>query len=203
MGILADSGGYLMFLNWWRRPSPPNTIDTIYGAVVAQARMPVFYGECGVPDTVEGRFDMIVLHLFLLLRRMRVPKLEKSGLSQALFDRFCADLDANLREMGVGDLTVPRRMQSFAEAFYGRSAAYERALATQDRDAGSMAIARNIFGQDSLTVGARKLSHYMFAAAAALEQTDDDAIGNGKIVFPQSVSAPELSSGGGSEAGIQ
>lgn len=185
-----------MFLKWRRQTDPARTIETIYGAVVAQARIPAFYADCGVPDTVEGRFDMIVLHLFLLLRRLRTPILEKTGLAQALFDRFCSDLDANLREMGVGDLSVPRRMQSFAEAFYGRSAAYERALATEDREAGSIAIARNIFGQDSLTVGARKLSHYMFAAAAKLDGIADDAIAKGKIEFPPSVDVPELSSGG-------
>ena len=99
-------------------------------------------------------------------------------------DRFCSDLDANLREMGVGDLTVPRRMQKFAEAFYGRSAAYENALGCGDRDAASRAIARNIFGQDFPTIGARQLSNYMFAAAAALEAVPDDAIAYANIDFP-------------------
>jgi cytochrome b pre-mRNA-processing protein 3 len=188
-----------MFLNWWRRASPVDTIDTIYGAVVAQARMPAFYDECGVPDTVEGRFDMIVLHLFLVLRRMRAPAFEKGGLRQAVFDRFCSDLDANLREMGVGDLTVPRRMQSFAEAFYGRSAAYDRVLDSGNRDAASAAIARNIFGQDSLTVGARKLAHYMVDAAAGLTRISDDDIAKGKIAFPQTVTGGELSRSGDSD----
>jgi cytochrome b pre-mRNA-processing protein 3 len=188
-----------MFLNWWRRANPSDTIDAIYGAVVAQARMKAFYEECAVPDTVEGRFDMIVLHLFLVLRRMKAPAFDKSGLPQAIFDRFCSDLDANLREMGVGDLTVPRRMQSLAEAFYGRSAAYDRALTSGNRDAASAAISRNIFGQDSLTVGARKLGHYIFAAAAELEGLKDEAIAKGIIAFPQTLSATDASLYGNSD----
>ncbi len=96
--------------------------------IVTQAREPLFYRDLGVPDTVNGRFDLLVLHLWMVLRRLR-PAPDGVGLSQALFDRFCDDMDANLREMGVGDLTVPKRMQAFGEAFYGRVAAYDVALA--------------------------------------------------------------------------
>ena len=81
----------------------------------------MFYRDLGVPDTVNGRFDLLVLHLWMVLRRLK-PIEGGAGLSQALFDRFCDDMDANLREMGVGDLTVPKRMQAFGEAFYGRAA---------------------------------------------------------------------------------
>src|SRR4051812_22915736 len=96
------------FNHFRKPPAPPGTIEAIYGMIVAQAREPVFYRTLGVPDTVEGRFDMVLLHLWLVLRRLR----ESEGgvaLSQALFDHFCADMDANLRELGVGDLTVPKR----------------------------------------------------------------------------------------------
>ena len=82
-----------------------------------------------MPDTVNGRFDLLVLHLWMVLRRLRSAE-GGADLSQALFDHFCDDMDANLREMGVGDLTVPKRMQAFGEAFYGRSAAYDLALAS-------------------------------------------------------------------------
>ena len=81
------------------------TIETIYGMIVAQAREPAFYLRCNVPDTVNGRLDLLILHLWLVLRRLR-GSATGAVLSQALFDRFCADMDANLREMGVGDLTV-------------------------------------------------------------------------------------------------
>jgi cytochrome b pre-mRNA-processing protein 3 len=185
-----------MFLKWWRQTSPADTIEAIYGAIVAQARSPGFYADFGVPDTVEGRFDMIVLHLFLLLRRIGGRTDERRRLGQALFDRFCGDLDANLREMGVGDLTVPRKMQEFAEAFYGRSAAYERALAAQDREAGSLAIARNIFGQNFPTVGARRLSQYMFAAAAMIDAATDHALFKGRLTFPIIPAVSEYAAGG-------
>src|SRR3954454_23930988 len=114
--------------NHFRKPHAPRrgTIEAIYGMIVAQAREPLFYRAMGVPDTVNGRFDMVLLHLWMVLRRLR--RFEGSAdLSQALFDHFCSDMDDNLREMGVGDLTVPKRMQKFGEAFYGRSAAYDRA----------------------------------------------------------------------------
>ena len=106
---------------------PRGTIEAIYGMIVTQAREPLFYRDLGVPDTVNGRFDLLVLHLWMVLRRLR-PIEGGADLSQALFDRFCDDMDDNLREMGVGDLTVPKRMQAFGEAFYGRAAAYDLAL---------------------------------------------------------------------------
>src|SRR3981081_1978186 len=115
--------------NHFRKPRTPlrGTIEAIYGMIVAQAREPLFYRALAVPDTVNGRFDLLVLHLWMVLRRLK-PIGGGTGLSQALFDRFCEDMDGNLREMGVGDLTVPKRMQAFGEAFYGRTAAYDLAL---------------------------------------------------------------------------
>src|SRR6476619_3386491 len=115
--------------NHFRKPQNPSrgTIEAIYGMIVTQAREPLFYRDLGVPDTVNGRFDLLLLHLWLVLRRLKSVE-AGTGLSQTLFDRFCDDMDANLREMGVGDLTVPKRMQAFAEAFYGRAAACDLAL---------------------------------------------------------------------------
>jgi cytochrome b pre-mRNA-processing protein 3 len=172
-----------MLLKWLRQPSRDRNIETIYGVIVAQARQPAFYAQYGVPDTVEGRFDMIVLHLFLYIRRVSEPD-SGSGAGQPLFDRFCADLDGNLREMGVGDLSVPKRMQKFAEAFYGRSAAYEKALGASDSGATALAIARNIFGRETPTPGARLMAEYMMATAEALHQMDDVTLERGQFAFP-------------------
>lgn len=172
-----------MLLKWWHQPSRDRNIETIYGVIVAQARQPIFYAEYGVPDTVEGRFDMIVLHLFLYVRRIGEQDARRE-VSQPLFDRFCSDLDGNLREMGVGDLSVPKRMQKFAEAFYGRSAAYEKALAEGDREAAVLAISRNIFGKATSPPGARQLADYTFAAAEALDRIDDAALERGQFTFP-------------------
>jgi cytochrome b pre-mRNA-processing protein 3 len=122
----------------FRKPRNPwrGTIEAIYGMIVTQAREPLFYRDLGVPDTVNGRFDLLVLHLWMVLRRLRFIEDGGASASQALFDHFCDDMDANLREMGVGDLAVPKRMQAFGEAFYGRAAAYDQALAA---GAGSLA----------------------------------------------------------------
>ena len=124
--------------NHFRKPriAPRGTIEAIYGMIVTQAREPLFYRDLGVPDTVNGRFDLLLLHLWLVLRRLKSAE-GGTALSQALFDHFCNDMDDNLREMGVGDLTVPKRMQAFGEAFYGRTAAYDLALTGGPRGAGA------------------------------------------------------------------
>jgi len=169
--------------NHFRKPrlAPRGTIETIYGMIVTQAREPLFYRDLGVPDTVNGRFDLLVLHLWVVLRRLR-PIADGVDFAQALFDRFCEDLDANLREMGVGDLAVPRRMQAFGEAFYGRSAAYDLAL-TDGREALAQAFCKNILnGQD--IEHARRLAAYAEATIAALEQEVDAAILGGTFAFP-------------------
>ncbi len=146
-----------MILPAFRRSFHNRSIHALYGMIVAQARSAVFYTGYGVPDTVQGRFDLIVLHLVLLLSRLgrenKVgPKLACSpepsparSFGQRLFDVFCRDLEDNLREMGVGDLAVPREMRRLGEALYGRQAAYGAALAAADERELEKALARNIF----------------------------------------------------------
>jgi cytochrome b pre-mRNA-processing protein 3 len=177
-----------MILARFRRNSQARTIHALYGAIVAQARSVAFYAEYRVPDTVEGRFDLVVLHLVLLLNRLdrrsgAAGNFGQKVLGQELFDAFCRDLDANLREMGVGDLAVPKRMQAFAEAFYGRQAAYLVALGAADQRVFEKALARNIFpaGDDA---GAAQLARYARAAVIRLDAQDDSALGGGEVVFP-------------------
>ena len=107
--------------NHFRKPRTPSrgTIEAIYGMIVTQAREPLFYRDLGVPDTVNGRFDMLLLHLWLVLRRLRADRRRRRAVAGAV-RHFCDDMDDNLREMGVSDLKVPKRMQAFGEAFYGR-----------------------------------------------------------------------------------
>jgi cytochrome b pre-mRNA-processing protein 3 len=169
--------------NHFRKPrlAPRGTIETIYGMIVTQAREPLFYRDLGVADTVNGRFDLLVLHLWMVLRRLR-PMAGGVDLAQALFDRFCEDLDANLREMGVGDLAVPKRMQAFGEAFYGRSAAYDLALADGE-EALARALRKNILNGQNIE-NARRLAAYAKSAIAALKQQDDAALLNGTWAFP-------------------
>ena len=157
------------------------TIEAIYGMIVTQAREPLFYRDLGVPDTVNGRFDLLLLHLWMVLRRLK-PLEGGAQLCQALFDRFCEDMDGNLREMGVGDLTVPKRMQAFGEAFYGRSAAYDMALA-DSREALAQALCKNILNGEGIEK-ARGLAYYAEAAIAALSGLDDAAMRRASWRFP-------------------
>jgi cytochrome b pre-mRNA-processing protein 3 len=166
------------------------TIEAVYGMIVAQARSPSFYRDYGVPDTVSGRFDMIVLHLVLALRRWRTAPASVRPLGQEIFDRFCSDMDHNFREMGVGDLAVPKEMRRVAEAFYGRAGAYEAALDGGDRSALEAALTRNVFGTTQPPLGARRLAAYVQGAAQQLAMQD---MADGKIQFPdpERVNAPE------------
>jgi len=161
------------------------TIRDLYGAIVAQARRPTLYADYGVPDTVEGRFDLIVLHLVLLLRQIgrETGVRQGRGLGQELFDAFCRDLDDNLREMGVGDLAVPKQMRRFAEAFYGRQAAYLAALDAADDRAFEKALARNIFQAGGVDERAPRLARYARAVLKRLE-AQGSAIGRGTVAFP-------------------
>jgi cytochrome b pre-mRNA-processing protein 3 len=168
-----------------------NTIIRLYGAIVAQARTPAFYTLYGVADTVEGRFELIVLHLVLVLRRLHgkggagtQPNSPAGEIGQLLFDVFCRDLDDNLREMGVGDLAVPRRMRRFGEAFYGRQAAYEAALTSADRRALETALARNILDEAAAGENAARLARYVCAATCQLDAQAEEMVTAGQGIFP-------------------
>src|SRR3954466_6109921 len=152
------------------RRSPKRTIAALYGVIVAQARHEVFYRDYGVADTVLGRFDMIVLHAALLLRRLRAGDAAMQALGQGVFDAFCLDIDHNLREMGISDQGVPRQMRRVGEAFYGRRRAYDTALAQADDGMLVEALARNVYaeGADS-QVAAMPLAAYVRRMAGGLE----------------------------------
>ncbi|GAA3852469.1 ubiquinol-cytochrome C chaperone family protein [[Pseudomonas] carboxydohydrogena] len=157
------------------------TIDAIYGMIVAQARQPAFYAALHVPDTVDGRFDMVLLHLWMALRVLRQDPAGEEP-AQKLFDRFCTDMDDNLREMGVGDLTVPKRMRKFGEAFYGRSAAYDAALEEGHAELAA-ALNRNIFNEAD-AADAERLAAYVAEALAQLYKVDQAAFAQGEWQFP-------------------
>jgi cytochrome b pre-mRNA-processing protein 3 len=169
--------------NHFRKPRAPSpgTIEAIYGMIVTQAREPLFYREMGVSDTVNGRFDLLVLHLWMVLRRLKSTE-GGVDLAQTLFDHFCDDMDANLREMGVGDLAVPKRMQAFGEAFYGRAAAYDLALAS-GREPLAQALCKNILNGEGIETG-RRLAAYAEAAIASLTGLDETTLLRGAWRFP-------------------
>jgi cytochrome b pre-mRNA-processing protein 3 len=125
--------------------SPRRVAAQLYGGVVAAARAPYFYQHLAVPDTIEGRYEMIVLHLILALRRLREPPSRQRRLAQALMDYMAADLDRSIRELGVGDLGVARFMKRLGEGVYGRAAAYDSALDQNDTAALTKALLRNLY----------------------------------------------------------
>ena len=130
---------------FFRRSRDRETARRLYVAILARARQPLFYEAFRVPDTVDGRFDMLALHVFLVLRRLKREHPATATLSQALFDLMFVDMDENLREMGVGDLAVGRRVKDMAKAFLGRLAAYEGALEEGGDEALAAALRRNLF----------------------------------------------------------
>jgi cytochrome b pre-mRNA-processing protein 3 len=137
MGIFAIFAGL-------RRAGVAQVAHKLYCAAVEQARRPEFYERHGVSDTVAGRFEMIALHVFLLLHRLKGETDDAARLAQALFDVMFADMDQTLREMGTGDLVVGRRIRSLAEGFYGRIAAYDLGLRRGD-DELAEALQRNLY----------------------------------------------------------
>lgn len=163
----------------------------LYRAAVAAARAPGFYALHGVPDTPDGRFDLIALHVFLALRRLKreqgPTRSDSQALAQALIDLMFADMDRNLREMGVGDLGVGKQVKALAAAFRGRVAAYDAAL---EGGAGNQALAealgRNLYrgaGQ-AAEKGAASLALHVRAADVALAVLPWNALVAGNAVFP-------------------
>jgi len=173
-----------MILPLFRRPG--RTIDALYGAIVAQARAAHFYAEMGVPDTVSGRFDMVLLHVVLVLRRLRQGEAKERALAQGLFDAFCRDMDHNLREMGIGDQGLPKHMQRVGEAFYGRAQAYEAALgADAGEGALAQALARNVYPDTANGLCAVTLARYVRKAAEVLGTQPLAALAGGVMSFPE------------------
>lgn len=180
----------LMIFQLFRRTRDDPSITSLYGTIVAQARRPAFYQSFGVPDTVNGRLEMILLHTVLLLRRLESEP-AAGPLGQGIFDLFCQDMDANLREMGVGDLAVPRTMRRIGEAFYGRQAAYRAALDSHDPQTLVEVLVRNVLdgrqgqGTDQGTdQAAERLAGYVRAATHALAAQDIAELRQGKLGFP-------------------
>ncbi|HVZ54561.1 MAG TPA: ubiquinol-cytochrome C chaperone family protein [Pseudolabrys sp.] len=172
-----------MIFPLFRRSRQAGTISALYGMIVAQARRPCFYRDLGVADTVNGRFDLLVLHLALVSERlMGDPALAELG--QGVFDRFCRDMDDNLREIGISDLKVPKEMRRIGEAFYGRAQAYRQALAAGADEALIETITRNVYGGAAPAGAAGRLAAYMRETVQRLAAQDATALGRGEIAFP-------------------
>jgi len=153
----------------------------LYAALIAQARTPAFYAEFGVPDTVEGRFELYSLHLALILRRLKRQGGEAEETAQALFDSFVGALDDALRDMGVGDLSVGKKMRRLGEALYGRLKSYDEALAGE----GDLAalIGRTVYAERE-EAGVAQLADYARRAEAALAAAPVTSVIAGEPPWP-------------------
>jgi cytochrome b pre-mRNA-processing protein 3 len=154
----------------------------IYGAVVAQARRPALYALLAVPDSVTGRFEMVVLHTVMVIERLKREGDRGKAMGQLVFDQFCHDMDQSLRELGFGDQAVPKRMKALGESFYGRAAAYGATL--DDRPGLAAAIGRNVFPDAGDQRAATRMAAYAHAAAKALMLAPWDAVTAGRLPFP-------------------
>jgi len=176
---------------------------SLYAAAVRQAREPALYTEGGVADTLDGRFDLIVLHVVPLMRRLRQCGDAGRALGQALFDVMFDDMDQSLREMGVGDLRVGKRVKQMARAFYGRARAYDHAFEQGPdagrRDAIAEALARNLFGNEPPPAERlQAMAGYVEAVVDALDGQSPAALLAGEVALPP---APPLLAAPAAEPG--
>ena len=156
----------------------------LFRALSAQARRPVFYAGLGVPDTVEGRFELYVVHLVLVLHRLKGQGAQAAETSQAVFDTFLRNLDEGLRDMGVGDLSVGKKMRKLGEALYGRIKAYDRALAADAPAADLDALVARTIYRDAPPPSARELAPYIRAAVGRLKAQRLDDVMQARVDWP-------------------
>lgn len=157
--------------------------ERAYGTVVAQARRAEFFRLCGVPDTLDGRFELICLHAFLYLQRLKQESPPADALGQAFFDTMFADFDRSLRELGTGDLSVGREVKKMAQAFYGRIQAYEQGLHDGETSLAA-ALIRNLFGTVQASAAAvATMAAYLRRETARLSGERRDELLAGGVSF--------------------
>lgn len=157
--------------------------ERLYEAAVTQARRPDFYRNHGVADTVRGRFELICLHVFLVFRRLKTCGRPGQELAQTLHDLMFADMDRSLREMGIGDMSVGKRVKQLATNLYGRIRAYDAGLAADDAEL-EAALRRNVYAEaepsDAQIAG---LAAYMRIQTQALLSQECDDLLSGQVNF--------------------
>jgi cytochrome b pre-mRNA-processing protein 3 len=183
-----------VILRWIKRAlqaNPPAKPDATAEAVLFAARVPGFYTDLGVPDTFDGRFELVSLHYHLLLRRLRAEGEPGVALSQGVFDYITAHFDEALREIGVGDMSVGKRVKTMTQAFYGRMTAYDAGFEAEAGDAGETqtlagALQRNLYGTvtDIDEAWVAQIVCYQHAATAHLATLDLATITQGQNLFP-------------------
>jgi len=164
------------------KPRPAKAAGrALYASAASQARDPWFYRSLGVADTPEGRFELYTLHVALIVLRLKGQGAVAAETAQHLFEAFIRALDDALREMGVGDLSVPKKMKRLGEAFYGRVRSYEAAFAAADAGAELRDVLARTVLEGSGGAGAARLAAYAAEASEALAQTPLDELLKGRV----------------------
>ncbi|MGO9675222.1 MAG: ubiquinol-cytochrome C chaperone family protein [Methylocella sp.] len=172
-------------LSWlFRGSANRRLVDRLHGEIVAAARDPALYADYAIADTFEGRFEAMTLHATLVLRQLNAMAPPAPELAQDLANAIFSHFDATLREMGVGDAAVPKRMKTLAEAFLGRGVAYDQALRTGGTALAAV-LARNVYADRD--DGAR-LARFVETARSALAEAPFDAFADGPVPFPKPAS---------------
>jgi cytochrome b pre-mRNA-processing protein 3 len=174
-----------MFAWLSRRLDRRRTARELYGSIVTQARTPIFYAAWGIPDTLAGRCEMLILHLSAVLDRLTQEGSEGVSLARALSEAFIADIDANMRELTFGDLAVPREIKRTAAALFDRSRAYRRALEARQAAPLLEALeAQMAYLMPAGRLDAAPLARYMLGVARCLERQSGSALLAGRVGWP-------------------
>ncbi len=172
-------------LGLFRRKPHERAGFELYSTAVEAARQAEFFDRLAVPDTLDGRFDLVSAHVALLIRRVRRDGDRRAkDLAQAVFDAMFSDMDVNLGEMGVGDVAVGKLVMRMWEAFHGRAAAYEAALDAGDPPALAEALARNVWRGEAPEGAASMLAAHLAGLAGALDAQPFAALVAGEVHFP-------------------
>jgi cytochrome b pre-mRNA-processing protein 3 len=188
----------------WLRARSNNTRKAreLYGAVVAQARRPAFYRDFGVPDTMAGRYEMLALVTFQLLERLRAEGASVTDMSRLTLENLFTDVDDNMREIGIGDLSVPKNVKRAAAGFYERAQAYRPLLEAGDGTGLALALARFMQQREAADAGMRALAAHLLAERRAMAATGIDAVLAGRgFTEPMSGTASNTGSNRAAEEG--
>ena len=181
-----------MIMKFFRRDPSAKVIDRLHGDIVAAVRQPSLYLDYGVADTFDGRFELLVLFTTAAVRRLETLEGTGPALAQSLVDSVFAHLEIALREMGVSDIAVPKRLTRLASEFGGRSRVYGAALSASDSPALEDALSRNVFGgrfgTNSREVG--RLARYITTVDRAIAATPAESIGKMPLPFPAAMDTP-------------
>lgn len=174
-----------MFPRLFRRRPAYDAGTALYRAAAAQAREPAFYRDAHAPDTVEGRFELYMIHVILIAMRLRGRGRAAGETSQVMFDAFLRGLDDAMREMGVGDLSVGKKMRRLGEAFYGRAKRYDELVGDPVELAAMVrrTLYAEVEGADA-DAGAVAVAAYAARAHAELQAQPIEGLMRGEAHFP-------------------